>query len=269
MKATEIKSSLATENTEKIISTKIDTAINQWFQETVDKINKEIKTDTFEDILYPSILPLAYKYCCATLTLLNNGFKLPAMALIRILAEIIFRLCWCGYKDNPQKELPDVRIQRWLKESYKQQDRYLKKLLPSANCCQAKKIKKEMSYLDGEINKIPHKFAGDLYNSLKDLNIPPLNMKDELYPLLYSPFNKAIHPDLLLLSILVKEDKAERTRTFSGDLNDFSTNDLKIYVMTCAFWIVSLVRINYKWDYNNVKTQYLELKKLHRDSTKK
>lgn len=258
----------ASENTEKIISTKIDTVINQWFQETVNKINKEIKTDTLEDILCPGILPLAHKYCCAALTLLNNGFKLPAMALIRILAEITFRLCWCGYKDNPQKESPDVRIQRWLKESYRQQKKHLKKLLPSANCCQAKNINKEIAYLDSEINKIPHKSAGDLYNSLNDLNIPPLNVKDELYTLLYSPFNKAIHPDLLLLSILVKEDKVKHIRTFSGDLNDFSTNDLKIYVMTCAFWIVSLVRISYKWDYNDVKTQYLELKKLHRDNTK-
>jgi hypothetical protein len=255
------------EDAEKIISTKIDTVINQWFQETTDKINKEIKTDVFEDILCPGIFPLAHRYCCAALTLLNNGFKLPAMVLIRILTEITFRLCWCLYKDNPQKEPIDVRIQRWLKESYKQQKRYLKKLLPSANSCQAKKVKKEMSYLDGEINKIPHKFAGDLYNSLKDLNIPPRNVKDELYSLLYSPFNKAIHPDLLLLSVLIKEDKVEHARTFTGDLNDFSTNDLKIYVMTCAFWIVSLVKINYKWDYSNVKMQYLELKKLHRDNT--
>ncbi|MGB8226674.1 MAG: DUF5677 domain-containing protein [Sedimentisphaerales bacterium] len=269
MKATEIKNSLATElteDTEKKISTKIDTVINQWFQETVDKINKEIKTDTFEDTLCPSILPLAYKYCCATLTLLNNGFKLPAMALIRILAEITFRLCWSGYKDNPQKELPDVRIQRWLKESYKEQKKHLKKLLPSSNCCQAIEINKEISYLENEIKKIPYSFAGSLYNSLQDLNKSPLNLRDKLYPLLYGNFNKAIHPDLLLLTSLVKEDKDKIT--FSGDLNDISTDDLKIYLMTCAFWVVSLVKINYEWDYNNVKTQYLELKKLHKDNTK-
>jgi hypothetical protein len=239
----------------------IDTIIDKWFQETVDMINKEVKTNTAEDVLCSSALPISHRYCCATLTLLNSGFRLPAMALIRILAETVFRLAWCLHVDNPQNELVEVRIQRWLKESYKERKKHLKKLLPSSNCCQAIKINKEISYLENEIKKIPYGFAGSLYNSLQDLNKSPLNLRDKLYPLLYGNFNKAIHPDLLLLTSLVKKD--ENKITYSGDFNDISTDDLKIYVMTCAFWIVSLVRISYKWDYGDIKTKYLEIKKLY------
>ncbi|PKL48654.1 MAG: hypothetical protein CVV39_03985 [Planctomycetes bacterium HGW-Planctomycetes-1] len=259
-----VKATENTENTEKIISTKIDTVINQWFQETMDKINNEIKTNTntLEDILCPSILPLSFKYCNAALTLLNNNFKLPAMALIQILAEITLRLCWCLYGDNPQKESTDVRAQRWLKQSCKEQQKFLKKLLPSFNA-NKKKINEQISYFDKKIAEIPYESAGNLYGSLDELNV---NLKNDLYPLLYSTFNTAIHPDLLLLSNLIKKDKNKYT--FSGDFDDIDSNNIKFYVMTCAFWIVSLVRISYKWDYNDIKAQYLEIKKIHENSTK-
>ena len=252
-----------TEDTEIVISTKIDTMIKQWFKDTTDKINNEIKPDTLGDFLCSNILPLSFNYCSAALTLLNNNFKLPAMALIRILAEITFRLCWCLYEDNPQKESTDVRTQRWLKESCKEQQKLLKKLLSSANA-NKKEISKQISYFDKKIAEIPYKPAGNLYGSLDELNV---HLKNDLYPLLYGTFNTAIHPDLLLLSNLVKKDK--NNCTFSGDFDGIDSNSIKFYVMTCAFWIVSLVRISYKWDYNNVKAQYLEIKKLHKNSSKR
>jgi hypothetical protein len=252
-----------TEDTEITISTKIDTAIKQWFQDTTNKIDNEIKPDTLGDFLCSNILPLSSNYCNAALTLLNNNFKFPAMALSRILAEITLRLCWCLYGDNSQKESTDVRVQRWLKESCKEQSKFLNKLLSSTNA-NKEELKKQISYFDEKTAEITHKPAGNLYGSLDELNP---RLKKEIYPLLYSSFNKAIHPDLLLLFNLRKKDTDKHT--FSGNFDNISSNCIKIYVMTCVFWIVSLVRISYKWDYSDIKAQYLEIKKAHKNSTKR
>lgn len=234
----------------------IDETINKWFEEMAFKINAEIKTDTSVDNLFSSIIPLAHNYCNAVLLLASNERRLPAMALLRVLAELALRVIWCLYEDNPLKETVDVRIERWLKESYKQRKRNLKKRLLVADTKEKKNIENEIKYLESEIEKIPYKFAGDLYNSLADL---PPDYKNKIYPLLYGTFNQAIHPDLLVLRKLGKINN--NVRTYSGDFNDISIDALKIYCMTAAFNILSVVRVHYKWDYEDMKSEYLAIKR--------
>ncbi len=245
---------------------RIDKTIDKWFREIAEKMSSTPKEDKPIYDLCSSVLPLAHNYCDATLLLLDSNKNLPAMALLRILSELTFRLIWClSTYNNPQEDV-DIRIKRWLKESYKQRKRNLKKLLPSAGAGENKNIKKEIDFLQKEIDAIPYKFAGDLYNSLDELTIQTpdgkaksLSWKDDLYPILYTQFNQAIHPDLLVLGRLIKQN--ENIRIFSGDFNDIDIVELKIYCMSCAFNIISYIRIIYDLDYQNVKTEYLDIKK--------
>ena len=236
----------------------IDNIVNNWFEDTVAQMNADNKPNEPVDNLCSGVVSLAHNYCNSTLLLLNNNKMLPSMALLRVLAELAFRLIWCLYKDNPKKQATNVRIERWIKETFQQNVNLLKKFLPSVGPEEAQNIKREIEFLEKAIKAKPHAAAGPVYNSLGEL--PPL-YKEALYPLLYGNFNRAIHPDLKLLADLTKQEGNKRF--FLSDLNEVNIQSLKIYCMTAAFTILSIVRLHYDWDYEGLKSEYLKIKKKH------
>jgi hypothetical protein len=233
----------------------IEITTNKWFEETVLKINGKVTSDTPVDNLLSGIVPVTYNYCNAVFVLANANCRLPAMAILRILGELAMKTIWCIYKDNPRKESHNVRILRWLKETNKEEIKLLKKVLPSANQEDAVEIQQTIDYLQREIDNNSHPFMGSFYNSLDEL--PPTYKKD-IYPILYGAFNRAIHPNLKLFGDLVKQEG--KKRTFLSDL-DIDLQALKLYSMTAAFNILTIVRVYYEWDYKCMKSEYLAIKK--------
>jgi len=159
-----------------------------------------------------------------------------------------------------------MRIRRWLKESRMQTKRNLEKMLPSTNTRKKRRIEAAIKLLDNEIAQIPHKSAGDLYSSLEDLAVAKPGVrgkcpswKGDLYPLLYTPFNMAIHPDFTLFEYLVKQGGSQRH--FCGDLVARDINELKIYCMSCVFDIVASICAVHKWDYQDIRRECLDIKK--------
>ncbi len=234
----------------------IDNAIDRWFNET-ESAFKEVHTANPVDFLCISVTSLAHNYCSATLSLLNRGHRLPAMALLRVLAELVFRLIWCLYSDNPQKESCEVRINRWRKTALLERKKFVKRMSES-NVYSGEKVngfKKELGELEQNIGQIPHKPIGNFYNSLRDLPEP---YRMDFYPRLYNIYNWGIHPDFLLLMQLVKQN-AESNVVVSDIDEDPAV--LKIYCLTMAFNILAVVRKNYGWDYDTIKTEYIKIKK--------
>ncbi len=234
----------------------IDNAIERWFRETEEAF-KNVRTANPIDFLCISVTALAHNYCSATLSLLNKGHRLPAMALLRVLAELVFRLIWCLYSDNPQKESCEVRIKRWEKTGLRERKKFVQRKIES-NICSDEEIngfKKELEGLEQKISQIPHRPIGDLYNSLRDLPEP---YRKDLYPLLYNIYNWGIHPDVLLLTQLVKQNT--KSNIVVSDVDE-DPAVLKIYCLTMAFNILAVVRKNYEWDYETIKTEYLKIKK--------
>jgi hypothetical protein len=240
----------------------IDRAMDRWFRETAEEINSTPKEDKPIYNLCASVLPLAHNYCDAVLLLLNSDKKLPAMALLRILGELTFRLVWCLFEDNPKKESVDVRIGRWRKETFEQEKKRLTKVMSGATPDEKKNIEENVTWLEREISNIPYTPAGALYNCLDEL---PAGYKKSLYPLLYGQFNTAVHPDLLTLSKLVRQNG--NVRGFIGDFNDVDVQNLKVRCMDCAFNIISYIRIIYDLDYKNLKGEYLKIKSETRSKT--
>ncbi len=232
----------------------MDQTINKWFEETADSINAKDNTNSSVDALCFSVVPLAHNYCDAVLILLNNNKKLPAMALLRVLSELSLRFLWCLYEDNPAKESIDVRIERWKKHTFEEGVKRLKKLLPCANPEESQHLNDQIAFLEEEIKAIEPKSMGPLYNSLNEL---PELYKEKLYPLLYSNFNFAIHPDLKLFTYLIK--RAGNKRIFSGDIDEVETDLLKKHCVTPAFCILSFVRSHYNLDCEGLKSEYYEI----------
>jgi hypothetical protein len=238
------------------MNSQIENALDEWFRET-EAAFKKVDTHSPVDSLCCSITAVAHNYCSAILSLLNRGHRLPAMALLRVLAELAFRLIWCLYTDNPQKESCEVRIKRWLKAALLERKKFVKRMSES-NLCSGEEVnafKRELEELEQNIGQIPHKAIGNFYNSLRDLPEP---YRVDLYPRLYSIYNWGIHPDCLVLMRLVKQN-AESNIVVSDV--DEDPGVLKIYCLTMAFNILAVVRKNYGWDYDTIKREYLEIKK--------
>lgn len=240
------------------MSKEIDATIERWFVETAEHINTKVETDTNVDNLCSSVVPLAHNYCTAVLLLLDNGRKLPAMALLRVLAELAFRCIWCLYQDNPENETPNVRVERWLKKSYHERISLLERMIRSSTVPKSDKgtFRKETKQLRELMEEIPHREAAPLFNSVEEL--PPA-YREDIYPCLYSTFNRAVHPDILLLGDMVREKG--QTRVFLSDLEHIKIDPLKIYCMTVVFNILSVFRLYYKWDYTTIKSEYLQIKR--------
>jgi hypothetical protein len=234
----------------------IDIAIDRWFSET-EAAFKKVHTDNPVDFLCCSVTAVAHNYCSSALSLLNNGHRLPAMALLRVLADLAFRLVWCLYSDNPQKESREIRIERWLKTSLSERKKFVQRRIES-NISSVEEIngfKKELETLERMINQIQRKPMGNFFELLRDLPEP---YKKDMYPRLYNIFNWAIHPDFLLLERLVRQNA--NSHIIVSDIDEDPTV-LKIYCLTMAFNILAVVRKNYEWDYDTIKTEYLKIKK--------
>jgi hypothetical protein len=243
----------------------IEEIVTEWFGETAAEMNKRSKGEDAAKNLCSSVLPVVHNYSSATFVLLRDNRKLPAMALIRVLAELTFRLIWC-LSSGKNKEEIGVRIKRWWKESYIQEKRVLEKCINSLDKSRSVQMEKRIKWLDSEILKISYKSAGDLYGSLNDLTVDESigfrkvpSWKNDLYPKLYSVFNQAIHPDLTLLSKLTK--RRGDILEFHEDYDSVDTEVLKIYCMSCVFNAIAVTRIVYGLSYNEIKTQYLESKR--------
>ena len=113
----------------------IEATTDRWFHETVARINRDVKPDTPENNLLFGILPVASNYCKAVFLLAGADHRLPAMALLRVLGELTLRVMWCLYEDNSKKEDPSERIMRWLKTTYDEEVKRLRKM-PSARRAQ-------------------------------------------------------------------------------------------------------------------------------------
>ena len=96
---------------------------------------------------------------------------------------------------------------------------------------------------------------GPFYNSLNDL---PCEIKNGFYTILYSPFNRAVHPDLKLFADLVREKGSERT--FLPDLERPDAGVLRICAMTDAYDLLSIVHFHYGWDCEPMKAEYVKIK---------
>jgi hypothetical protein len=232
----------------------IEATTEKCFQEVVGRMNREVKPDTPENNLLFSVLPVAHNYCKAIFLLADADHKLPAMALLRVLAELTVRVMWCLYEDNPKKETGATRVMRWWKTPCEEELKGLKKILPSAGPEDAKRIEEAITRFQSEIANNPHRSAGPFYNSLKEL---PSQFKDDLYRLLYSPFNSAIHPNPWLFTDLVRQQGNERV--FLRDPEKPSAGAIKICATTNAYRLLSIVHFHYGWDAKPMKDDYCEI----------
>ena len=231
----------------------IERTTYRWFEEVAARMHKDARPTTPEDRLLFCVFPLAYNYCSAIFRLIEADHKLPAMALLRVLAELTLRVMWCLYENNPEGERPTVRIMRWLKTACGEEIKRLQRMLPSAGEEGRERIERQIALLETEKKKTSCQTRA-LYNELDKL---PDLVKHKLYPLLYGSFNRAIHPDPVLFADLTKPQGDELV--FLRDPDKPSAHVLRICAMTNAYHLLSIVYFHYGWDSEPMKAEYLAI----------
>src|SRR4030042_4462265 len=93
----------------------IKKAINKWFEGTQKLITEVSSRDKSCSLLFCAVaVPVMKTYCRAAVLLLDEGFKLPAMALIRVISEFFIKFLWCVVIPVDENEIRN-RLLRWEK----------------------------------------------------------------------------------------------------------------------------------------------------------
>lgn len=231
--------------------------VDKWLlKETHHKLRDADLEDTPVNNLCLTVIPVAHTYCRAILQLVktnagsNANCILPAMGLLRVLAELTLRTCWCLSKPEP-----NIKVLRWLKQSYIERTRLLEKTVMVCTIPDKDKedCLKEIKELTKYINDIPHKPAGKLWDCIKEL---PDVYKD-IYRLLYGVMHRGIHPDILVLGDTLRQEGVEMVSL--GDFEHIPSNVLWKHCINIVYELVAHIQTYYEWDTKNLKAKHGEI----------
>ncbi len=234
----------------------VASTLDKWLlTETHNKLVDKGLKDTPANNLCLSIIPLAHTYCRAILQLANpkassdKNCILPAMGLLRVLAELTLRTCWCLIEPES-----DVKVTRWLKQSYIERKKFLKGIVKAGIVPGKDKgdFHKEIEELTEHIKEIKQKPAGKLWNCIEKL---PEGYKD-IYRLLYSPFHRGIHPDILVLGDTLRQEENEMMSL--GDFDHIKPNVIRKSCLNIIYHLVAHIQA-----YQKLDTELEALKKEH------
>lgn len=231
--------------------------VDKWLlKETHDKLVEAGLQDAPVNNLCLSVIPVAHTYCRAILQLTrtnassNTNCILPAMGLLRVLAELTLRTCWCLVEPEP-----DVKVPRWLKQSYIERTRFLERMIMVCTVPEKDKEEciKEIKELTRYIDDIPHKPAGKLWDCIKEL---PDVYKD-IYRLLYGVMHRGIHPDILVLGDTLRQEGSEMLSL--GDFSHIPSNVIWKHCLNIMYELVVHIQTYYKLDTESLKAEHQEI----------
>lgn len=235
----------------------VASTVDKWLlTETHNKLVDKGLKDTPANNLCLSVIPVAHTYCRAILQLANPNASsdknciLPAMGLLRVLAELTLRTCWCLIEPEP-----DVKVTRWLKQSYIEQRKFLERMVmvcvvPARD---KQECLEEIKDLTKHIDGIPHKPAWQLWDNIKEL---PDVYKD-IYRLLYSVMHRGIHPDLVVLDDTLRQEGSEMMSL--GDFGHIPSYVLWKHCLNIVYELVVHIQTHYKWDTSSLEAEHLAI----------
>ncbi len=228
--------------------------LDRWLlAETQHKLADAGLQDTPPNHLCLSVIPVAHTYTMAILDLVSANYRLPAMGLLRILAELTLTTCWCLMGPDPE-----AKIRRWLKYSYMERKKFLEPLLSVQDISENDKagFLKEIEELDKQIEAIEESSAGGLGSRIREIPSEAAQSYKAIYRLLYGPFHRGVHPDLTVLGDTLRQEGEETVSL--GDFGDdhIPANSLARACVHLAFQLVAHVRAYQKWDIEQLKREY-------------
>ena len=228
--------------------------LDRWLlAETQHKLADAGLQDNPPNHLCLSIIPVVHTYTMAILDLVSANYKLPAMGLLRVLAELTLTTCWCLIEPDPE-----VKVRRWLKQSYIERKNFLQHLVdsPGISDNDRAEFSREIDEVSQEIGAIEARPAGGLWNRIKEISSQAGDNYREMYQLLYSPFHRGIHPDLTVLGDTLRQEGEETVSLGDFGADHIPANSLTRACVHLVFQLVAHVRAYQKWDVGQLKSEY-------------
>ena len=175
------------------------------------------------------------------------------MCLLRVLAELTLTTCWCLIGPDPE-----AKIRRWLKYSYIERKKFLTHLVDIRDIPEADKAEfsSEIKEVVQQIEGITEDSAGGLWSRIGEIpSEAGMNYKG-IYGLLYSPFNRAIHPDLTVLGDTLRQNGEEIASLGDLGADHIPANSLTKACLHLVYQLVAHVRAYQKWDVEQLKKEY-------------
>jgi len=221
---------------------KIEKAINKWFEDTQKLITEVSSRDKSFSLSFCAIaVPVMKTYCRATALLLDEGFKLPAMALMRVISEFFIKFLWC-VSPNDENEIRN-RLSRWDKTAaakklnlYNDLLKLEEGVLNKEDLEKTKRSKEKLEITDkgNAAEKMP-RVTGDGGLFVGTAKIFGGNVS----VFLYSQYCSAVHIDTFILSGL-KQEGAGQDWGINDDINENLGNLKKTY-LNVAYMFLFLV----------------------------
>jgi hypothetical protein len=170
---------------------------------------------------------------------------LPAMALMRVVGELTFRLIWCYRLENPNEEVSH-RIDRWYKYSLIERNKVSKKWLPFLKQCEpelARELKDSIDKATQAITSMKCRSAPPLMNCVEMLGKDAV----EIFPLLYQRYSNAVHIDSELLDQLWSPTGLETIRSGDG-VEVLTPNAMEYEVLMGTLTVISPIWGFFGWD---------------------
>jgi len=232
----------------------IEKTIIKWFEDTFHRMEKEFKPVTRVDEFCMAVIMMSKNYCGAALLLINNGHKMPAKALLRVLCELTVKFAWClRVPDEIDKDENDIvyqNIRRWAKATFLQKVKNLESFREAARGTFEKELEDMIKTAKEDAQRIRLKAMPNVPQICESL---PEGFKSRAYPELYLQFNNAVHLDVKSIGDLIEREGG--TTLCSPDCKD-SAENLEKYCMRFAYMLNALVRMHYNWATHQMTEEY-------------
>jgi hypothetical protein len=228
----------------------IDEIINEWLkhlEEKLDSVDK--KNEVWNHCIL--VLAITKDYSNTILQLLNKDKNIQAKVLLRSLAEIVLKTCWCIKDAGGNIRLYYDKNQRLSKSSLLEQKKLTKR---AYECFNDPIIKAHLQIYDDSLSKLSNvKYAPDNIGLCKELfgNNAQLN-----YHILFGQLHQVVHAELAWM----KKLKISESGEVYEDENDAYIS--KIMCKACVYLILEYIYRYYNFDFSNIKSQYEKIKNL-------
>ncbi len=245
----------------------ISIIINRWFNNVKSQVTeKSAKNTTFTFTSCSVSLSVMQIYCSASGFLLDNNYKLPAVALLRVISEFFIKFLWCMNTNN-EKETKE-RMYRWEKTTANLKLKLLDNLISSQKLktSDVDKLKKQKIKVEKDAINNPHKAMpnvtgnGSIFEQISNV------FGADVSALLYGQLCTAVHVDSSVLCELI--NNMQGAFIIRDDIDE-DINQLKKNCLNLAYMFFMILNRKISIDIVTIKKEYENVIGLLNNSVKK
>ncbi len=236
----------------------VEETINKWFEDAQNRIALLSQSDNSFTTSFCAVAVAVMKlYCRATGHLIDNHFRLPTMALLRVISEFFIKFLWCTkiWTDNEVKE----RMARWEKTSAQKKLKLLDDLLKfnsvfsqeQLNALKNARDRADMNIKSSSQSGMPNVTgSGSLFEDTATV------FGANISSFLYGQYCDAIHIPTSILTGFVKPDNQN---LFIKDDVDESPEQLGKICLNFAYMFLKVLYHRYRWDMTTIQKGYEDI----------